>query len=608
MKIIGVVVWLFALLMPIPLSAQEERPQSILVLDQSDGGPFYYQLLSSIRSAVAAHPHSHVTLYSENLDLSRFQGAAFEANLKRYLQEKYREKAIGAIISVGAATTGLVLQWRDELWPGIPVAFAMLDHTDLARIRRPSDVTGVITHLPLADEIEVARAVVPGLDTIVLVGDAWNTLVVYRNWGDEIAVAAADLKVIDLVGQKLADVRRRVAELPERSAIIYSAMFSDGEGKHYLPFVALNLIAEKANRPIVVPAETFLSYGGVGGYVLLPRLIGDEVARVALRLLSGASATDIPPARGGVKPVFNWPQMQRWGVNESRVPAGSEIRFREPHFLERYFLESMLIAAIMLIQVGLISFLLREHHKRRHAEVEAQERMTELAHVNRQTTAGELSTTIAHELNQPLGSILTNAETAELILRSDNPDLGEVREILGDIKRDDRRAGEVLRRLRGLLKRTPFETREIDLNEIMVESFRFMSVQASAGNIALYLQTTPGKLPVNGDAIHLQQVILNLVVNSMDAMATMPYGRTVIGRTELDGGLSAVVSISDSGPGIPANKLSHVFDPFFTTKDKGMGIGLSIARTIVLAHRGQIWAENQSGGGAAFRFKLPLAS
>jgi signal transduction histidine kinase len=113
---------------------------------------------------------------------------------------------------------------------------------------------------------------------------------------------------------------------------------------------------------------------------------------------------------------------------------------------------------------------------------------------------------------------------------------------------------------------------------------------------------------IKGDAVQLQQVILNLVVNSMDALASIPYGRTVIGRTELNGGARVEISISDSGPGIPPDKIAQVFDPFFTTKDQGMGIGLSIARTIILAHKGQIWAENQSGGGAAFHFTLPLAA
>jgi signal transduction histidine kinase len=294
-------------------------------------------------------------------------------------------------------------------------------------------------------------------------------------------------------------------------------------------------------------------------------------------------------------------------VSESQLPPESEIRFRPPSFWEAYHLQSIAIAAALLIQAVLISVLLHERKRRSDAEKEARSRMTELAHVNRQATAGELSSLIAHELNQPLGAILTNAETAELILRSPSPDLAELKEILADIRRDDERASQVLQRLRGFLKRTPFEMRDVDLNDIMKEVFGFLAVQAAARNVALYLQPAAGELRVKGDPVQLQQVILNLVVNSMEALSAIPYGRTVIGRTELNGGSSAILSISDSGPGIPPEKLADVFDPFFTTKKQGMGMGLSIARTIVQAHKGRIWAENQAEGGAVFRLSMPLA-
>ena len=610
------VAWISALLVgvaafltPLQVMAEERRSRSILVLDQSDlRGPFYYSVFSGLRSVLSADDRSHITIYTESLDLNRFRGKNHEALLQRYLKEKYQGVPIGVVVAAGAATLELVLRWRSELWPEVPVVFAMVDEIDFGRLRLPDGVTGNIVKVPLADSIKAARTLVPDLQTVAFVGDAWDGLTVYRNWKGEIPIATSGLKVIDLVGQTMAEVRKQVAHLPDRSAIIYSAMFSDGEGTYYPPATAVGLVAEKANRPIVVAAETFLAPGGTGGFVIVPGRMGEEAARLVLRILHGEPASSMAPAMSGaVKPVFNWLQMQRWGVRDSDLPSGSEIRFREPGQWEKYRWQTLAVAAVLLIQAGLIWVLLHERHMRADAERESRNHLSELAHANRQATAGELSSTIAHELNQPLGAILTNAETAELILSSPAPNLSEVKEILADIKRDDIRASEVIDRMRGFLRRAPFEDKAIDLNDAVRKVFDFLSVQASARNVALSFEPSGEPLQVRGDQVQIQQVIMNLVVNSMDAMAAIPNGRSVIGRTEMNGGSSAVVSIADSGPGIPAEKLNEIFDPFFTTKKQGMGIGLSISRTIVQAHKGRIWAENQREGGAVFRLSLPLA-
>jgi signal transduction histidine kinase len=607
-RITGLILCLTALLVPAHLPAAEMRAQSILVLDQSDArGPFYYQIFSGLRSTVNADTRSHTTIYAENLDLTRFNGAAYEESLRLQLKEKYRDRPIGVVVAVGTSTLELVLRWREELWPGVPVVFALVDQIDFARLKLPPDVTGGIVKLALADSIKAARAVVPDLDSVFFVGEPWDRQVIFGNWKEEIPAAAAGLNVIEIIGATMTETQRWVQALPERSAIVYSAMYSDGEGTFYPPATALKLIAEKANRPIIVASETFLEPGGTGGFVLVPGLIGADAAALALRILNGESPSNIPArVTETVKPIFNWQQMRRWNVSESSLPPDSEIRFREPGLWENYGWQGIFVCAVVLIQTALISILLHERKKRNDAELESRHRMTELAHANRQATAGELSSSIAHELNQPLGTILTNAETAEFILNSPSPDLSEVKEILADIRRDDLRASEVIHRMRSFLKRTPFETKDIDLNDTMREVFEILSMQASARNVALCLQASPEVLHVKGDPVQLRQVILNLMVNSMDAMAAMPNGRTVVGRTELNGGSSAVISISDSGPGIPPNRLNEVFDPFFTTKQQGMGVGLSIARTIVQAHKGRIWAENVAGGGAVFRLSLPL--
>ena len=328
---------------------------------------------------------------------------------------------------------------------------------------------------------------------------------------------------------------------------------------------------------------------------------------MVLRLLTGAAPSQHVSENFDNKIIFDWRQMVRWGIGESRLPPNSEVFYREKAVWEQYWWQFVFVSAIVLVQAGLISILLHEHRRRRHAEVQARQRMAELAHINRFSTAGELTASISHEINQPLGAILTNAETARAILKSPYPDLAELNDIVDDILQDDRRASEVIRRMRGLLRKAPFEPKNIDLNDLVRETIEFLSALAVARKVELASLITPDALPVVGDRIQLQQVILNLVVNAIDAMSgTSGENRIVSLRTSRVDNF-AELSISDRGPGIPAEKLKDVFEPFFTTKAEGMGMGLSIARTLVEAHNGQISAVNEPGAGAVFRVRLPIA-
>jgi signal transduction histidine kinase len=331
-------------------------------------------------------------------------------------------------------------------------------------------------------------------------------------------------------------------------------------------------------------------------------------AAVAIRILNGEKAGDIKtPPTGFAAPIFDWRQMQRWGISESNLPAGSTVYFREPTAWERYSWQIALVTAVILLQAGLISGLLREHRRRQLAEVQARQRMAELAHVNRFSTAGELTASIAHEINQPLGSILTNAETVKAILKSPNPDIVELNEIVDDIVRDDRRASEVIRRMRSLLTKAPFELKNLDLNDVSRETLEFLSALAVARKVELTSLITQNALPILGDPIQLQQVILNLVVNGIDAMKDTPSEERIVGIRTSRVENFAELSVSDRGPGVPDDSLKKVFEPFFTSKSEGMGMGLSIARTIVEAHHGRISAENRRDGGAIFLIRLPLS-
>jgi C4-dicarboxylate-specific signal transduction histidine kinase len=258
------------------------------------------------------------------------------------------------------------------------------------------------------------------------------------------------------------------------------------------------------------------------------------------------------------------------------------------------------------LQAGLIAALLNEHRRRQFAEVQSRQRMAELARVMRFSTAGELTGSIAHEINQPLGAILANAETANVILESAVPDIAELKNIVNDILDDDRRAGEVIRRMRSLLKKAPFELKHFDLNDLVRETLGVLSALAVGRKIELTSSITQNALPILGDRVQIQQVIVNLVVNGIDAMGDTPAESRIISIRTSRVEKFAELSVSDRGSGIPEDKLKEIFEPFVTSKAEGMGMGLSIARTIIEVHHGQISAKNRDHGGASFRIRLPL--
>jgi C4-dicarboxylate-specific signal transduction histidine kinase len=339
---------------------------------------------------------------------------------------------------------------------------------------------------------------------------------------------------------------------------------------------------------------------------MVPGVIGQEAAATALRILGGESPATIPTTVGAsVRPIFDWRELRRWRVNTASLPPGSEIRFREPTAWDRYQWQLVAIIGIVLAQGGLIVALLYQHRRRRSAELEARQRMAELAHMNRQATVGQLSASLAHELNQPLGAILNNVEAAAIIMEAPSPDLQEIRAILHDIRRDDQRASDVIKRLRTFLARRAFEPQEVDINQVVRDVLDIASALAAVRGVKLSRKLAPQQLFVTSDRVQLQQVVLNLVLNSIQAFDT-PGGAGEIVCSTWATDSQALMSIRDSGPGIPADRLERLFEPFFTTKEDGMGMGLCIARTIVETYSGKISAESRPSG-AVFHVSLPLA-
>ena len=244
---------------------------------------------------------------------------------------------------------------------------------------------------------------------------------------------------------------------------------------------------------------------------------------------------------------------------------------------------------------------------RKQAELDAQRDRAELSHLSRVALMGEMSASIAHELNQPLAGILSNAAAGQRFIDRGNVNLREIREMFGDIIADSRRASGVVRGIRGMVKKEPVERGSVDLNEVVMDALRMASPDAVLRSCQLETSLEANLPAINGDPVQLQQVLLNLVINAFDAMRDgPPPGRKVLIATQSNGDGTVRTSVRDHGVGIPEEMRDRVFDPFFSTKTEGLGMGLAIVRSIVEAHGGTITAANAHDGGARFEFILPV--
>ncbi|MGN7883009.1 sensor histidine kinase [Ensifer sp. 22460] len=545
-----------------------------------------------------------VDLFSEFLDLSRFPEKVHIDRLARYLSEKYADRRPEVVTALGEEATGFIVKYRHAVAPDAKIVFCGFSGADAAKLSLPSDVVGAFNEYDIAKTLLMARGLQPDARDLVIIDGSSDF---DRSW---LATARADLAgpasglkttyVEDLTIDEFAD------RAPEGSIILVLTVFTDRSGRNFIPRNALERMAAKASVPVYGPYSTYIGHGAVGGNTVTFVSVGTAVAELALDAIAGKPIANVNVPKTFVADAR---ELTRWGLPESGLPAGTVLSFKEKSLWEEYWAAIIGIVAALALQGVIITVLLVERRRRLAAEQEARLRLLELVHLNQSATAGALSASIAHELNQPLGAIRSNVDALEILLRKEQPDLDLIRQILVDIHEDDQRASDIIVRLRGLLKkRSEIDWQEFDLNEVVNSAIHILHAEAGQKSIVVSSSDPTRALPVRADKVHLQQVILNLATNAMDAMVdAAATERKLVFQTALIENSEVELSISDTGRGIPSDQLDHVFHAFYTTKPTGTGLGLSIARAIIETYGGKIWADNRADGGAVFRFVLPLA-
>lgn len=585
-----------------------DRPVRLLVSVEGLGvAPWFTQFLGRLRTELRGGQREI------KIDMETFlQGGgapAWDGVVPDWLALRYAHKHYDFVVAGSGDFVHTMVHLRDRLWPGavvvVPIANAMMQ----ASLQGVPNVVG----LTPTDAPQVTLSLIPRLrpqtrHVAVIAQTLWNDR--YRgDWRRSLAALPRHVGLIDLTGLGISQIRERVRALPEDAVVFFAGPAIEMSGGDVPRDVVAELVT-LSPVPVLVDASTMMGTGVLGGAVVDPDAAARDVARLIRLLQAGATPQTIgfQPA-SAPHTVFDWAAMQRWGIADARLPPGSVVLGRPPGLWEAYRAQVIIGMAVVVLQAALIGALLVEQRRRRRAERRSMQHLAELARLNRGAALGALSAALAHEINQPLGAILSNAETAELLMAaSEEAPWPALRELMTAIRADDRRAADVLQRLRAWIGNTPGELVPTDVNPLIATVAQMLSTELTIRETELQLALGPDLPAVMADSVQIQQVVLNLVLNALDALHCVPARqRRVIISTGLDLQGRVIVTVCDNGPGLGGVPAERLFEPFFTTKPQGLGVGLAISRSIVERHCGRLWVEEEALG-TCFRFSLPPAA
>jgi signal transduction histidine kinase len=400
-----------------------------------------------------------------------------------------------------------------------------------------------------------------------------------------------------------------VQTLPADSVVLVMSTQTDGLGVPYYTREATRLIAARSIAPVYVLFDSNVDVGAVGGYVVQFKKGGRLAGEMALRILQGEPPHAIAPVRERLNQyMFDWRQLNRWGIPEHRLPQGSIVIHRQKSFFEQYKWLAIGVIVFAAVQSSMIGFLIVSNRKQRKLSanlVAAEERYRRLLRVERASRLGELSASLAHEINQPLSAALTSTQAALRFLWAKPVNIEKLRDILQNVVQDNKRAAGIIRSMRAMLKRGPVEKVPIGVNDILNDVLAVFRGEALARGIQIEKHCESALPPVMANRSQLQQVVLNLIMNAADAVTENTTENRTISITSSENDGNVQVAVKDTGAGIDPVRMKKVFDAFFSTKIGGMGMGLALCRNIIEAHGGHIRVEKNAIRGVTVTFDLP---
>ena len=497
-------------------------------------------------------------------------------------------------------------KYRQQLFPETPVLFASVDQKYLRDAPLGENETAVAVANDFPRVIENVLQLLPQTRQVFMVvgsgpiGQFWRRELEheFRRFHDQLTFVWFDQLSVQ-------DTLRRSASLPENSAIVYVIFSTDGAG---VAFADERMFAElhaAANAPLFAPFSVYLGAGVVGGSLLSISDLSRDTADVAVRLLNGAPPSSIRlPSRAAGQPTFDWRELQRWGIPESRLPPGSIVRYRAPSLWSAYRGTVLSAIGVLAIQSLLIIGLLYQRRARRRAEIESRNNLALAADASRRLTMSALTSSIAHELGQPLSSMIHNAQAGRMMITANRATPDTIGEILSDIETEGVQASQIIARHRTMLRSHQLDTKPIDLHAVIHDSLALVDHDMRTRQIEATVNLSSSPCIITGDEVLLQQVIVNLLLNAMEAMTeTPPARRRVTISTDVR---AADVDVSVRDAERVCRRRSTACSSHHSSRPKrtASGSDSTIARTIVDAHGGTLGAHNNPEGGATFTVTL----
>ena len=592
-----------------PAASQGQAKRIVVFYDEDkDNFPGLATIDRGLREAFRGEGGKPVEIHSESLGLSRSADSAYEQLLAAYYRAKYAGFPPDLVVAVLEPPLDFLRRHGDAIFPGVPVVFSGLDAAAVEAKHLPANFTGVLLKRDYAPTLEIALRLQPDTRNVFVVsGGADYDRYLQGFVRRDLARFEGRVAVDWLFNLAMDDLLQRLSHLPPHSIVLYVTVFADATGRRFVPHQALAAIAARANAPVYVFLDQFLGLGSVGGNVYSTDALGAQVAALGREILEGRPPASLPMrAPDAQLDMFDARALRHWHLDPSRLPPGSVVRYEERSVWELYRGYIVAAAAVLLMQGALIAGLLVARRRQRRAEAEARRQRDDLAHVLRVTTLGELTSSLAHEINQPLGAILLNAEAAIQFLASGRPaDATQAREALTDIVASAGHAGHVIARLRMLFRKERMEPVAVDVRSLVDNVVHLLHAAMLIERIGLRVVMDESVPAVFGDPVQLEQVLLNVVRNACDAIGAQGESpRRIMIHARRNGPGHVMIEVSDTGAGVKGDQLERIFQQFVSTKPDGLGMGLAISRSIIDAHGGLIWASANSDRGLTVHIEL----